>query len=344
MGWTVLYVGFGLVALWLLGEVLLQYKARLRWRILAFSGFLGVVAGVLLHSVPLIVVGALAFAVGQTYVTLSFRRGFSTGWAIGGSPRVSRRRKGAAEGAVKEPALEVSEPEYATPAPDQEAMAGEDEGQQESTSEQFAHQQDAHQQGEYEQGEYEQSGYGQPGFEQPGFQQPGYEFPYGQPAYSENTYAQPTYESAGAMTSDSAAVYAPQPMPDISGQYGMCSDTAYGTAVQHGSYDTGYDQSQQQAGQYGYGSEEQQYNAPYADPYAGSGHYDASSYGGRQQYAAPYAGQYAEDTPPGGVWVPQQRENAQPPYGVPEQPVHEPQHDSRPEGYDNGSSEQSYRY
>ncbi|GFN03290.1 hypothetical protein Smic_18460 [Streptomyces microflavus] len=45
MGWTVLYIAFGLVALWLLGEVLLQYKARLRWRLLAFGGFLGVVMG-----------------------------------------------------------------------------------------------------------------------------------------------------------------------------------------------------------------------------------------------------------------------------------------------------------
>ena len=44
MGWTVLYIAFGIVALWLLGEVLLQYKARLRWRLLAFAGFLGVVA------------------------------------------------------------------------------------------------------------------------------------------------------------------------------------------------------------------------------------------------------------------------------------------------------------
>ncbi|MET7317817.1 hypothetical protein ABZX83_21070, partial [Streptomyces thermoviolaceus] len=31
MGWAVLYIAFGVVALWLLGEVLLQYKARLRW-------------------------------------------------------------------------------------------------------------------------------------------------------------------------------------------------------------------------------------------------------------------------------------------------------------------------
>ena len=79
MGWTVLYVAFGIVALWLLGEVLLQYKARLRWRLVAFVGFLLVVIGVVLPSVPVIAVGAAGFAVGQTFVTLSFRRGSSTG-------------------------------------------------------------------------------------------------------------------------------------------------------------------------------------------------------------------------------------------------------------------------
>ncbi|MCE7083145.1 hypothetical protein [Streptomyces sp. ST2-7A] len=93
MGWTVLYIAFGMVALWLLGEVLLQYKARLRWRMLAFFGFLGVVFGVLLPSVPVITLGALAFATGQTLVTLSYRKGFSTGWALGGNPGNSARRR-----------------------------------------------------------------------------------------------------------------------------------------------------------------------------------------------------------------------------------------------------------
>lgn len=91
--------------------MLLQYKARLRWRVLAFCGFLGVVLGVLLPSVAVIIVGAVAFAVGQTYVTLSFRRGFSTGWAIGGNPGASRRRRSG--GAAKAgPTLEVTELSY----------------------------------------------------------------------------------------------------------------------------------------------------------------------------------------------------------------------------------------
>src|SRR6187551_489524 len=109
MGWTVLYIAFGVVALWLLGEVLLQYKARLRWRLLAFVGFLGVVLGVLIPSVVVIGLGAAAFAVGQTYVTLSFRRGFASGWAVSRSGLGSKRGRGEPE--QQEPVLEVSDPE-----------------------------------------------------------------------------------------------------------------------------------------------------------------------------------------------------------------------------------------
>ncbi|MFJ2955905.1 hypothetical protein OG896_30265 [Streptomyces sp. NBC_00669] len=106
MGYSVLYIAFGIVALWLLGEVLLQYKARLRWRVLAFAGFLGLVIGVADRSVVLIVLGALAFGTGQSQVTLSYKRGFSTGWAIGGRPGSSRRRR-AAGARPAEPVLEV---------------------------------------------------------------------------------------------------------------------------------------------------------------------------------------------------------------------------------------------
>ncbi|PKV85301.1 hypothetical protein [Streptomyces sp. TLI_146] len=112
MGWAVLYIAFGVVALWLLGEVLLQYKARLRWRLLAFTGFMGVVLGVLLPSVFVIILGALAFAVGQTYVTLSFRRGFSTGWAVGGRPGASRRRRSGGAAPLQDPVLQVSGFQY----------------------------------------------------------------------------------------------------------------------------------------------------------------------------------------------------------------------------------------
>ncbi|MET9800833.1 hypothetical protein [Streptomyces sp. NPDC006368] len=283
MGWTVLYIAFGVVALWLLGEVLLQYKARLRWRLIAFVGFLGVVVGVLLPSVVVIVVGALAFAVGQTYVTLSFRRGFSTGWALGGKPGASRRRKarsGAA--AAAGPTLEVTGIDY--------------EGQG-----------------------------------------PG---PASSPA-------------------DTTSVYEPQPLPDETGQYGVYTGpTGYGAeqtaqddqAPSTASYDgagfgtyaqTGYEQQDAYTytAPYDYGTGHQQY-AAYSDPYIGPSA-EAPSYGAydygtdRQQYADPNAGQYGVDTPPGGIWVPQQRDGEQ---QVPPPPQEQPS----PYGYD--PNDPQYRY
>ncbi|MGW3492745.1 SCO2102 family sporulation regulator [Streptomyces sp. NPDC001020] len=251
MGWTALYIAFGIVALWLLGEVLLQYKARLRWRLLAFTGFLGVVLGVLISSVVVIGLGLAAFAVGQTYVTLSFRRGFASGWAVGhrdheGGGASKRRRR---EAAPQDPAPEAS---------------GEH------------HPQDAHD---------------------------GHDdvFSGSQPA-----------ETAAA----SSAVYDPQPLPEDTGSYGVYNNTAYAAEPQdqpqNYAYDgySGYGQQQ-----YDYGDGRQQYDG-YSDPYAGTqsygGSYDTAHDGGQQygqqaygqdQYAT---GGYAE-TPPGGVWVPQQR-------------------------------------
>ncbi|SED56669.1 hypothetical protein [Streptomyces sp. TLI_105] len=277
MGWTVLYIAFGVVALWLLGEVLLQYKARLRWRLLAFGGFLCVVLGVLLPSVLVIVAGAVAFAVGQTYVTLSFRRGFSTGWAIGGNPGASRRRKAAAP-AEAGPTLEVTELSYDTgdTAYDTEDGAGHDA---------IGH--DGHR------------------------------------------------ETAGETT----AVYEPQPMPDETGQYGIYDvagqGAGYGTGYdpyasgyeQHSYGQTSYEQpgfeqpsyEQQPAYDYGAATGQQQY-AAYSDPYIGPGT-DSQQY--TPYYTDPYAPSYTYDTPPGGVWVPQQRDTdqdpQQPPYGY-EQP------------------------
>ncbi|MCX4980375.1 hypothetical protein [Streptomyces sp. NBC_00572] len=255
MGWTVLYIAFGVVALWLLGEVLLQYKARLRWRILAFCGFLGVVFGVLLPSVAVIIAGAVAFAVGQTYVTLSFRRGFSTGWAIGGSPGASRRRRSGAP-AQAGPTLEVTELSY----------------------------------------EAEDAPYS----------------------------VQDGPEGAGAPSAaETTAVYEPLPMPEDTGQYGVYNlgqDTGQGAAQTPGTgydtgYQTGYDpyapayEQQQPAYDYGQAAGQQQY-AAYSDPYIGPGT-DGQQYG--SYYGDPYAPSYSYDTPPGGVWVPQQRDTDQAP-------------------------------
>ncbi|WP_328317020.1 hypothetical protein [Streptomyces sp. NBC_00388] len=329
MGWTVLYVGFGFVALWLLGEVLLQYKARLRWRLLAFTGFLGVVVGVLLHSVPVIVVGALAFAVGQLYVTLSFRRGFSTGWAIGGAPRVSKRRR-ARGGAVKEPVLEVPDPQYGEPGQEQP------DGQERPEGPQQGGQEDAFAQ--HGPGHGAQDGYdGNGGYEQQVYGAGGYGtddgYGYGGPGYAPHTDGSGTSpEAPQAPEPMAAGVYAPQPMPDETGQYGIYSETAYGTGAQYGT--GGHDQNgPQYDGQYGYGGEQQQYPA-YSDPYIGAGQY-GTSYEDQQQYAGPYTDPYANDTPPGGVWVPQQRDT-EAAYGTADHPEQHPYQG----GYNNGYNEQ----
>ncbi|MEU9983039.1 hypothetical protein [Streptomyces sp. NPDC050856] len=295
MGWTVLYIAFGVVALWLLGEVLLQYKARLRWRVLAFTGFLGVVVGVLLPSVLVIIVGALAFAVGQTYVTLSFRRGFSTGWAIGGRPGASRRRRSGAKPPAggPGPVLEVS------------GMEDGDTGPGRDTS------------------------------------------------------------SPERPADDVTAVYEPQPLPDETGQYGVYNPATagfpaperdggaerhsapYDTAGPYdgGNYDTtfggyapaGGDVPDAHSAPYDYGTGAPQY-AAYSDPYIGTspGPQGYGGYEGRQPYADPYAPQYGTDTPPGGLWVPQQRDSEQ---QVPPPPQEPP----APYGYDPGPGDQ-YRH
>lgn len=225
--WTVLYIAFGVVALWLLGEVLLQYKARLRWRLVAFFGFLGVPVGVLLSSVPLIVAGAVAFLFGQALVTLSFMRGFSTGWALGGRPGSSRRRRTAAKDAG--PTLEVSGLEY-----DDEAVPAVQDAASDAAT---------------------------------------------------DPYPMPGTQDADPATAADPATMAytdPYPAPEYA------DTTAYGYG-------------------YGYGADEQQQQyAAYSDPYIGGG------------YADPYAPQYGSDTPPGGVWVPPQRDpqqEQQPAYG-----------------------------
>ncbi|MEU1073701.1 MULTISPECIES: hypothetical protein [unclassified Streptomyces] len=290
MGWAVLYIAFGVVALWLLGEVLLQYKARLRWRLLAFAGFMGVVLGVLLPSVFVIILGALAFAVGQTCVTLSFRRGFSTGWAVGGRPGASRRRRAGGAAPLNDPVLQVSDVRYE----DGEGSA-----------------------------------------------------PQGAPAGEEA-------DLAGAARE---AVYEPQPLPDDTGQYGVYSESApAGAQQQYAGFDTGQQQfADPYASQYDYGTDTgQQSYAAYSDPYIGSGttqgygSYD--SYAAPQQaYADPYAQNYGMDTPPGGVWVPQQRDNEPQPYAE-EQPAPYPYSGEYGNGTGGGTGsgylneQQPYRY
>ncbi|WP_318204008.1 hypothetical protein [Streptomyces sp. SCL15-4] len=264
MGWTVLYIAFGGVALWLLGEVLLQYKARLRWRLLAFAGFLGVVIGVLLPSVIVIALGAIAFAVGQTFVTLSFRRGFASGWAVrrpgpqaGGA---SKRRRGRAD---------RKDPAPASPGvPDTSGIAPEP---------------------------YDSA-------QAPG----GFDDDYDR----DDVFTPAATRPAEPTAAESTAVHAPQSAGNTGG-YGAYDDPAYPAPDPqapvyypgYGQQDYGYDPA---AGQQGY--------ANYSDPYIGSRPYASYDQGYTEQYGQqpgyaqdPYAPAGHAETPPGGVWVPQQR-------------------------------------
>ncbi|MDX3577739.1 MULTISPECIES: hypothetical protein [unclassified Streptomyces] len=302
MGWTVLYIAFGIVALWLLGEVLLQYKARLRWRLLAFVGFLGVVLGVLIPSVVVIALGAAAFAVGQTYVTLSFRRGFAEGWAFrradadaegGEFGSLVKRRRGKAE--RQDPVLEDSDPGaaeagFASGAPyDDAADPARDGGRRGDAN-----------------------------------------------AYDDDFDRDDVFTPAGRTAA--ASVYEPQPMPDDTGSYGIYSDAAYAastgqgqqqgqqqdqyaTAGQGADQNYGYDGYSNYQQQYGYDATGEQQYAAYSDPYIGTQTYGTGSYDpayGQQQYGQQGYGQdqygtggYGE-TPAGGVWVPQQRNTDDP--------------------------------
>ncbi|MEU6815171.1 hypothetical protein [Streptomyces sp. NPDC046860] len=274
MGWTVLYIAFGIVALWLLGEVLLQYKARLRWRLLAFTGFLGVVVGVLMPSVVVIGLGAIAFAVGQTYVTLSFRKGFAAGWAVKrpddeDAGPVTRRRRGRAE---------RQDPVLGAPGPDDDAGFG---GDQQATA------------------AYAADGYDR---------EDGYDHDHDD-VFTPVRPAEPT-----AAETTSVYEPQPMPDDTGSyGVYGDGTPAQPQQTDQTYAYDySGYEQ--QGYAQTGYDTGAQQTYAAYADPYAaaqGYEGYDNTAYA-QQGYAQQTYGQDAYgtgqgETPAGGVWVPQQR-------------------------------------
>jgi hypothetical protein len=313
MGWAVLYIAFGIVALWLLGEVLLQYKARLRWRLLAFAGFLGVVVGVLIPSVVVIGLGAAAFAVGQTYVTLSFRSGFAAGWAMN-APMLggSKRRRG--ERGRQEPTLEVS---------GMEAAGGGygDEG------------------GDYRR---DAASYGQgDDYDRDDVFTPARPL---HPTAAETTAVyepQPIPDDTG-----SYGVYGDTGYHQGSPHDDQYAATAQGTDQSYAYDYSGYGQQQ------GYDATDQQQYASYSDPYIGNPTYGGTSYDtgyGDQQYYGQqqgygqdqYAGTYGGESPPGGAWVPQQRTDE---YGQelpPEQPY--PYQGNEPQAQGNGFDEQ-YRF
>ncbi|MEW2549443.1 hypothetical protein AB0910_27330 [Streptomyces sp. NPDC047002] len=315
MGWAVLYIAFGMVALWLLGEVLLQYKARLRWRLLAFAGFLTVVVGVVLPSILVIVGGAIAFGVGQTYVTLSFRKGYSTGWALGGRPSTSRRRKGAAGADAAPPREAAPEQEPAQEQTMVAAVPGDftaGDGGQGAADETAVYapqplpDDTGTQYGVHSDPADTASGLGTAAFA-------------AESQGGHTDYAPADYDAYGGYEQPAAhAGYAAYGVNDAYGTYQDRPDQAGYPQQQYG-YGYGYgDQAQgDQSGQTEPGGQQpayqgqydgyDTYTAPYADP-ASYGSYENYADGyGRQQYQDPYA----VDTPPGGVWVPQQRDSTQ---------------------------------
>ncbi|MDF3297117.1 hypothetical protein [Streptomyces tropicalis] len=317
MGWTVLYIAFGIVALWLLGEVLLQYKARLRWRLLAFGGFLGVVLGVLIPSVVVIGLGAAAFAVGQTYVTLSFRRGFASGWAVNrpGAAGAGKSRRGEEDDADFEdaglPAAEGHEDDH-FPGPDRLAHTEPDEHDADDVFSPARPPAAAETTAVYE--------------PQPMPDDTGSYGIYGDSA--------PGHPAAGT---DSAYAAAGHPHDQYATAQG--ADQAY-------AYDySGYGQQG-----YGYDATGQQQYAAYSDPYIGTPTYGGGSYdtgyGDQQGYGQQGYGQdgygdggYGGQTPTGGAWVPQQRSDET--YGgdlPPEQP-YPYQGDGQGQGHGTGQNQ-----
>ncbi|MGC9380185.1 hypothetical protein [Streptomyces sp. MH13] len=301
MGWTVLYIAFGGVALWLLGEVLLQYKARLRWRLLAFGGFLGVVVGVLIPSVIVIGLGAAAFAVGQTYVTLSFRRGFEAGWAVN-APASLTGKRGRPQRGRQEPTLEVSGLEGAEGGPD-----GHD-GYGDRTPDHVPGQ--------------DGLAYGPDDYDRDDVFTP---VRPADPTAAETTAVyepQPMPDDTGSYGVYADAGYGHDQQAQAAAAQ---AQAAQGTGQ---SYAYDYSGDGQQQG-YGYDTGGQQQYAAYSDPYIGTHTYGGTSYDtgsydtadgqqygqqgyGQDQYATGAPGGYGGETPADGVWVPQQRSTDEP--------------------------------
>lgn len=289
MGWTVLYIAFGVVALWLLGEVLLQYKARLRWRLLAFTGFLCVVAGALIPSVVVIGLGIAAFATGQTFVTLSYRRGFAAGWALSGVPGARKGRREEEPEPELEGAPPLGELEAPEPVP---ALSGQAAGYGSDTFEMSAVGANGYRSEAFESNGYETRGLaavdsfspaGYDSYETQSFDS----YNYRPGGYDSGQYATNGYDGPQTGQQPSVPVYQPGPLPDETGEitFGGYDGFGYPSADQRGIYPDQADQ--------------QQYSA-YADPYYG---YDGNAgYTGTSSFESgydTYGGGYGAGEQPG---------------------------------------------
>ncbi|WBB59885.1 hypothetical protein O7599_30760 [Streptomyces sp. WMMC500] len=339
LAWLALYAGFGVVALWLLWEVLMQYKAPLRWRALAFVGFLCVVLGVLMPAVPVIGLGVVVFGVGQAKVTLSYRSGYSEGWAVNrrdehgdeydaqryGAEHDEAAAYGERRAPLPErgPAYPAYEPEGAPPVPPAQEQTAQFSpfGEEQVFAGAAPAQQQAYA------GGYDS--YGGAGYDTGGYATTS--------AYDTGGYATTSAYDTGSHVTTSAY---------DTGSHATTSGYEAGGYATNGAGTNGYGQDQQiypDSG--GYGTEHQYAGydtaaAGYTDPYGGTEYaapapppYYDSTQGGGQSYDTSGAGypgydqqqyaQYAEGydtgqqpaygqefygTPAEGVWMPQQRD------------------------------------
>ncbi|MFJ4669302.1 hypothetical protein [Kitasatospora purpeofusca] len=316
IGYLLLYAALAVVALWLVAELLFQNRAPLHWRGLALVGFLAVAGGMAMGSVPVIGGGAAMFAVGQTFVTLSVKRGYAAGWSLrradgslpGPLAKVPLLGALTGGGAVAAAAVvaaervgEVGAVEEARPAADSAPRLPE-----EAPVEQTA------------------------AFEM-------------QELAADGVYAAAYYEQQ--QTEVLHAVETAQALSQQSQQ------DAYAEAYQ-GGYDPAQQQLQQQAGQYGYDQQQQQQWQAQQQPVFGydqgyGGYQQQDPYGGYQQQPDPYAayqqqpqpheqqhdplndpqhtGQYGYDQQQQQQWQAQQQPDQQHTTGIPQQP--QPQYD-----------------
>ncbi|MFB8205542.1 hypothetical protein [Kitasatospora purpeofusca] len=314
IGYLLLYAALAVVALWLVAELLFQNRAPLHWRGLALVGFLAVAGGMAMGSVPVIGGGAAMFAVGQTFVTLSVKRGYAAGWSLrraDGSlpgplakvPLLGALTGGGAVAAVvaAERVGEVGAVEEARPAADSAPRLPE---------------------------------------EVPVEQTAAFEM---QELAADGVYAAAYYEQQ-----QTEVLHAVETAQALSQQSQQSQQDAYAEAYQ-GGYDPAQ-QLQQQAGQYGYDQQHQQQQwQAQQQPVFGydqgyGGYQQQDPYGGYQQQPDPYAayqqqpqpheqqhdplndpqhtGQYGYDQQ---QWQAQQQPDQQHTTGIPQQP--QPQYD-----------------
>ncbi|MEY9835984.1 hypothetical protein [Streptacidiphilus sp. EB103A] len=267
IGLAVLYAAFALVALWLLGELLLQHRAGPHWRVLALVGFLALVAGVAQGSLPLIGGGVVAFGAGQYLVTRSVKTGAGPYWSL-------RSRDGSLPGPL------AGVPLLASVFPAGEAVPGGEGDEQaqgvrvgevgpveeapptiaydpasfeeEAAGEEYPRQQPfpGYAEGQYAESQYTESQYTQEQYGQPQYT----EYPQQDYGYQYQEYAQPAYAQAPAEPQVQYDANGFPVYPSEQQQYAPQGDYSYGYEQQQYQQQA-YDPS---AYQYGYQPEQQQ--------------------------------------------------------------------------------------